>query len=131
MFIRECCGRFYPKEVYNLDLKNYSGGLLEVGFCPHCGNFICVVGKKDYNREWHYQVAKRKQALKLYEEYKNFISEDLTYKKQKYGNRSNMGFRYGLNLEIKNSKREVIGTKQYSVDFNGSKELIKFNKAAI
>lgn len=43
--------------------------------------------------------------------------------KIKYGNRSNMGFRYGLNTEVKNRKG-VVEIRQYAVDFNGTKELL-------
>lgn len=43
--------------------------------------------------------------------------------KIKYGNRSNMGFHYGLNTEVKNRKG-IIEIRQYAVDFNGTKELL-------
>ena len=84
--------------------------------------WVVTLCKRDFSGNWTYQTAKRKKALRLYNENKADIIGDLI-KSVKYGNRSNMGFRYGENKELqKNGKRFI---KQYACDFNGTKELIK------
>lgn len=67
--------------------------------------------------------SKRKKALKLFNDYQKDIVDKMIAGKIKYGNRSNMGFRYGLNTEVKNRKG-VVEIRQYAVDFNGTKELL-------
>lgn len=55
--------------------------------------------------------------MKLYNEcLPDIVSEYLTIKQ---GNKTNMAFKYGINIETEN------GIKQYSVDFNGNKSLVK------
>ena len=94
---------------------------MTVGFCPHCNSFVVEVSKKKYDGRWVHEYAKRKKAQKLYDKYKADIVGEFS-KSVKHGNKSNMGFRYGLNTEvIKNGKATV---KVYSVDFNGTKELL-------
>lgn len=115
---RKCCSKFYPKEVYYLTPKDYAERILEVGFCPKCGVFVAELRKLNYDGHWSIEYAKRKKAFRLYEANKNDITRNIVVK-LKYGNKSNMGFHYGENVETKE------GIKQYSVDFNGSKELQK------
>ena len=94
---------------------------MRTGICPECGSFVVQIDKRRFDGTWASEIAKRKKALKLYNEYKSNILGDYN-RHIKQGNRSNMGFRYGLNTEvIKNGKTTV---KVYSVDFNGTKELI-------
>lgn len=96
---------------------------METGFCPQCGAFVVTVCKKDYNGNWTFETAKRKKAVKLY----NSFAADIIggyIKGVKYGNRSNMGFRYGVNKSVK-TKNKKTELRQYAVDFNGTKERIK------
>ena len=91
------------------------------GFCPKCNAFVVEVNKRHYDGHWVHEVAKRKKALRLYESYCSDIIGNFA-RNIKSGNKSNMGFKYGLNIEtIKNGKSTI---KQYSVDFNGEKELV-------
>lgn len=95
--------------------------IMRSGFCPHCDSFVVEVSKRRYDGRWVHEVAKRKKALKLYELYCPDIIGDFT-RSVKTGNKSNMGFRYGLNTEvIKNGESTI---KRYAVDFNGTKELL-------
>lgn len=98
---------------------------MELGFCPQCGAMIVEIGKKDYAGHWTYDKAKRKQALRLFNDNKEFITDSLTTTRIKHGNKSNMGFRYGKNVAVKNCKGEYAEIRRYAVDFNGTAELIK------
>lgn len=124
---RKCCGKFYPKNTYQLKPTGYSEGIMEIGFCPVCGVLVVEVGKRDYNGEWTYINAKRKKAQRLYDDMQTSITDELVAGKIKHGTKSNMGFRYGVNEVAKNNKGEIIGIRRKSVDFNETvrtKELI-------
>ena len=88
----------------------------------NCGSWVVEVGKRDFSGRWIIETAKRKKALRLYNEHKSDIIGDF-YKDIKHGNHSNMGFRFGENIEIKNRKGEK-SIRQYAVDFNGTRELL-------
>jgi len=68
-------------------------------------------------------TAKRKKALKLYNDNKSDIIGGIQ-QNIKFGNHSNMGFRYGENKEVRITKDRT-EIRQYAVDFNGTKELIR------
>lgn len=121
--IRRCCSKFYARDIYSLTPKDYVERILEVGFCPKCGAFVAELRKRNFEGKWTIEYAKRKKALRLYEENKNDIVRDLI-SKVKHGNKSNMGFRYGENVEVK-SKDGSVEIRHYAVDFNGTKELLK------
>ena len=91
-----------------------------VGNCPHCDKFVVEVYKKNYKGKWSSFQAKKRKALRLFEQYaSNIVNRDSSIK---YGNRSNMAFRYGLNIEANQKGKKII--KRYAVDFNGTKELL-------
>ena len=122
----ECCGNFNPKDVYVLTSNSTcSERRMESGFCPHCGAWVVEVCKKNWDGSWHYEKAKRKKALKLFNTYKGDIIEDMIAGRIRHGSQSNMGFRYGYNVEVKNCKGKVTEIRRYAVDFNGTKELLK------
>lgn len=98
--------------------------MLESGFCPKCGVWVVTLCKRDYSGHWTYETAKRKKALSLFNQHKSDIIGDII-KTIRYGNRSNMGFKFGENKEYRNRNGVLSGIKQYSIDFNGTKELIK------
>lgn len=117
----KCCTRFNPNVVYRLENKDYAERILLSGFCPKCGSWVVELGKRNYDGQWVYESAKRKKAVKLFRENENSIIGDYIVS-VKYGNKSNMGFRYGLNTEIVKDGESTI--KRYAVDFNGTKEVI-------
>lgn len=84
--------------------------------------WVVTLCKKDYSGNWTYETAKRKKALKLYNDHKADIIGGYI-KNIKYGNRSNMGFRFGENVEVR--IKDKIEVRQYAVDFNGTRELVK------
>lgn len=121
---RNCCTNFNAKDSYTLLPKGYAERILESGFCPKCGVWVVTLCKRDYSGRWTYETQKRKKALNFFNQHKADIIGDII-KNVKFGNRSNMGFRYGQNKEYKNKNGKVDGVKQFAVDFNGMKELIK------
>ena len=123
-YIRDCCGKFYPKDIFNLDLKGYSKALLEYGFCPHCSSFVVEVCKLNYDGTWEIEKGKRKKAQNLFAQYQNRIIDNLSNSRIKHGSKSNMGFRYGKNVEVKNCKGKVTHIRRYAVDFNETASLI-------
>lgn len=121
---RKCCSDFNAKDSYSLEPKGYAERILESGFCPKCGVWVVTLCKRDFTGRWFYETAKRKKALSLFNQHKADIIGDVI-KSIRYGNRSNMGFRYGENKEYKDRNGMTAGIRQYSIDFNGTKELIK------
>jgi len=119
---RNCCTKFTAKDVYQLEPNGYSERILESGFCPKCNSWVVTICKRNFDGHWSYLTAKRKKALKLYNDHKADIIGGLQ-RNIKYGNRSNMGFRFGENKEFKTGNKKVF--RQYAVDFNGTKELIR------
>ena len=92
---------------------------MEYGICPQCGNLVVEIGKRLYNGDWEYTQAKRKKAIKLFDENKKNIIGSLSPKRIKYG------FRYGKNVEIKNCKGEIFCIRRYAVDFNDTAKVIQ------
>ena len=91
------------------------------GNCPHCDKFVVEVFNKDFKGNWSMFMAKKGKAVKLFDRFSSsIISKDAAIK---YGNRSNMAFRYGQNIEARDRKGKKI-IKRYAVDFNGTKELL-------
>lgn len=106
---------------YRLEPKDSAERIMLSGFCPKCGSWVIEVGKRGYDGRWTYETAKRKKAAKLFKENESSILGDYITT-IKTGNKSNMGFHYGINIEITKDGESII--KRYSVDFNGTKELL-------
>jgi len=94
---------------------------MRYGFCPKCNALVVEISKRLFDGRWVTEIAKRKKALKLYEQYCPDIV-GVFEQNIKTGNKSNMGFRYGLNTEVVKNGESII--KRYAVDFNGTKELL-------
>lgn len=120
-FQRKCCGNFHAKDIYSLEPEDYSERILETGFCPQCGCFVVTLCKRDFKGNWTYLTAKRKKAVKLFNDNKASIIGGI--QSVKFGNKSNMGFRYGVNKSVK-TKNKKTELRQYAVDFNGTKERV-------
>lgn len=119
---RFCCGNFEPNNTYILKPNGLVKRILESGFCPHCNNLVVTLITKDNKGQVTFLTEKRKKAQRLFDTYKKDIIAEMLPGKVKYGNRSNMAFRYGVNEE-KFEKGKLV-TKQYAVDFNGTKSLV-------
>jgi len=92
---------------------------IEYGICPVCGREIAVLSGRRFsdNRLVTEKLVKRK-AVNLYNE----CMQDITHgiQKIKHGAKSNAGFFYGENRELKKG-----GIRRYRVDFNNKKDLIE------
>ena len=85
--------------------------------------FIVELFKRSFNNQCFVEILKRKKAIRFFEEHKSEIISKIVKNSIRYGNKSNMGFRYGDNKILETSKGSKI--KQYAVDFNGVRELVK------
>jgi len=116
----KCCGYFAPEERYSLiDNDNYILRRYEYGVCPICGNKVLTeykTSRKDGTR--FSDVLKKRKAEVAYKRFQKERQTEIYNSKIQTGNKSNMGFRYGINSEIKNNKGEIIGIKSYAKDFN-------------
>lgn len=93
-----------------------------VGFCPNCGSVVVEVYNLDWKGEVSLKTYKREKAIKIYEKLEPSITGDY-YGNIKYGTKANMGFCYGDNREIHDTKGNIVEIRRYAVDFNGTKEL--------
>lgn len=116
-FLRFCCCKFSAQNKYKLTPKDYTERILLSGFCPQCNSWVLELHKRTVEGHWTCQTFKRKKATNLFKELENEILGE--YTSIKYGNKSNMGFVFGENRLVGNEIR------QYSVDFNGKKKLVK------
>lgn len=83
--------------------------------------------KLNYDGSLSTQVFKREKAKKAFEKLKTDILGDYIGK-IKYGTQRNMGFRYGDFKEVHDNKGNVIETRTFAVDFNGTRELLYSTK---
>ena len=116
-----CCHTL--SEVENIiplmDNNVFTNCRIEVGRCRKCKSKIAQVIQYNINTQ-KIEIIRKPSKTKL----DGFISyfkkrQSQNIYKAKYGNKSNMAFVYGKNLE----KRDRI--EQYSVDFNGTEILVK------
>lgn len=97
---------------------------MAIGYCPNCGSMIVEIHQLNWKGEVSSKVFRREKARKIYERLEPAITGDF-YGKIKYGTIANMAWRYGDNREIHNRLGEVVEIRRYSIDFNGTKELIE------
>ncbi len=115
-----CCGGYHTplKTVFLLPDFQYRERKLELIVCPKCGALRAEITQ--FNVKDNKYEVKRLKKKKI----PRFISDIETGKlkelKIKYGTKERSAFVYGVNKECKD------GTiKQYAVDFNGKKKLVK------
>ncbi|MBQ9244895.1 hypothetical protein IJ182_01355 [bacterium] len=115
-----CCGRM-QEPVKKLRLANdfrYRERFLNVIVCNVCGKVIAEIIQYDVKKQKliKKRLAKR-QLAKFLERLKDGSWQEI---KNEYGTKGKAGFIYGVNRVDKNGK-----IYQYSVDFNGTKTLVK------
>lgn len=103
--------------------NEYQSRVMVVGFCPNCCNIVLEIHSQDFKGNQHTKTFRREKAKKMYEKMQCNIIGDYVAK-VKFGTRSNMGFHYGDNKEIRNPKGMIVGFRQYSVDFNGTRKVV-------
>ncbi len=115
-----CCGAYHRADETLLlppDFR-YKNKKLEILTCPNCGCVKAELTRFNIEKQKdEVYKPKRKKAKKFIEEIKK---GNWKIFKEKYGTRGNAGFVYGINIESKTG--EIL---QYSVDFNGTKKLVK------
>lgn len=116
-----CCGALHRAERVVLLFPNKFciDRRVEMGFCPNCGNFI--VELHQYNLKKRCVMCIRPKRSETGRFIKSLETKKLWYEPGlKSGLKGNAGFVYGKNIE-----REDGNIYQYSVDFNGTKKLVK------
>ena len=113
----ECCGViFRPSERFVLySTKEFKDRVLQHGSCPHCDSWVVELIEQRYDGKKFVTRASATKALKLFNRYAGDINKLIPLKKIKYGNKSNMAWRYGVTVPVKN------GYNVYAVDFNGTR----------
>lgn len=113
----ECCQvLFRPQERFILyPTKEFNDRILQHGSCPHCDCWIVELIEQRYDGKKFITRETKTKALKLFNKYKSEINNQASPKKIKQGNKSNMAWKYGVTVPVKN------GYNVYSVDFNGTR----------
>ena len=117
----ECCNvMFKSNERFILfPTKEFKDRILQHGSCPKCNSWIVELIEQRYDGKRFITRATKSKALKLFNKYESEINKSAITRRIKQGNKSNMAWRYGLTVPIKN------GYNVYAVDFNGTRERIK------
>ena len=115
-----CCGGYYnpSQTVFLLPDNNYRDRKLEIVICPKCGALVAeLVQFNVQSQKYESFRPKRKKTAKFLQEVQDGGWKEV---KVPFATKERAGFVFGLNKEMKN------GTiKQFSVDFNGQKRLVK------
>lgn len=115
-----CCGRYHQamRTVFLFPDFIYKDRKLEIIECPVCGKLTVELTQFNIKEQkWDVIRPKKKNTAKFISELESKKWKDL---KIKYGTKERSGFVYGVNKENKD------GTiKQYAVDFNGTKRMVK------
>ncbi|MCD7879816.1 MAG: hypothetical protein LUG16_07785 [Candidatus Gastranaerophilales bacterium] len=118
-----CCGSCCePLEtVFILPSFQYRDRKLEVSRCPVCGALHAKVTQFNVKTQQYETFQPRRKKIK---KFIDSVKDGKWFKVNvKYGTPAAAGFVFGLNKELKNGD-----IKQYSVDFNGTKKLVKIIK---
>lgn len=115
-----CCGAYQEplKTVFLSPDFLYRDRKLEILICAKCGSLVAVLTQfnKQTNKYETYR-PKRKQTAKFIKQLESGAWCEI---KIKHATREKAGFVYGVNKQLKD------GTiKQFAVDFNGTKKLVK------
>ena len=123
MFIH-CNRKFNSCEIWFLyDNKDFTKRRLYLGACPICGACIVkLVEIRKYDGKIFKKIYYKKEAEKLMQKMMSQVqSTGSDIHKIK---RVPVGFYYGENIEIHNSKGHIIEIRQKRCDFFGNKEII-------
>lgn len=118
------CAKFNAYNTWYLDnIDNFESRELRLGFCPQCKQ---LVGELIERRITDNKLFKDVLTGTKLEKVMNRERGRTQYTSTDFLNYKCMfGWRYGENKEVVENK--IVKIKQFSVDFNGSKELVKTN----
>ena len=115
-----CCGALHEpiRTVFLFPTMFYKKRKLELTICPNCGALIAeIIQFNARTNKWIRYRPKTKKVKKLIQNLKDNFWET---KEPKAANKFNASFAFGVNRQYKNGK-----IYQFSVDFNGQKEIVK------
>ena len=117
-----CCGEYLvPDRVIKLD--DFGGRIqqkLEIAYCKKHGGKVCELSYFDIKTlSFKYTRPKRKDVDNFIKKCENQYSLLDKLNRFKQGTKANQAFVYGENVQLKDRIR------QYAVDFNGTKNLVK------
>lgn len=120
MVLIYCCGMLHkPDRIIRLmpDFK-YSDRVLEIFICNVCGKISAELTQFNIK---HQKIKKKRLEKRQLVKFINFFKDgSFDEIAPDYATKSRAGFVYGVNRQDKNGK-----IYQYSVDFNGTKTLVK------
>ena len=119
-----CNRKFKSLEIWFLnDNRDFTKRRAYLGVCPVCGACIIeLVETRKYDGALYRKTFVKSEAEKLIN--KLMLQVQYTSIDVKKIKRTPFGFCYGENIEIHNSKGDVIEIRQKRCDFFGSKEVI-------
>lgn len=120
-----CCNKKIDNgELWILqDFKGFTARKLLIGKCNICGDDVCLqIMKSTDTNKTYYNLYTGIEAVKtIYREKKRKIAVFPDIQTS-----SLYGWIYGVNVEIKNKKGQVVQVRQYACDFrSGEKQLTK------
>jgi len=119
-----CNKKFRPIETWFLyDNKDFTKRKLFLGICPICGaDAIKLVETRKSDLKSYQQIFFKSKAVKII----SLLIKQVEYtdKDVKKIKKTPFGLCYGENIEIHNSKGEIVKIKQKRCDYFGNKEII-------
>ena len=118
-----CCGGYHPAtRIIELGSHyKYSERRLEILECPNCKSLVAELTLFNVKKQCYERFRpKRKKVSEFIKDIQSGKWEEIHLK---FGTKERAGFVYGENREYKSGR-----IRQYSVDFNGVKKLIKVIK---
>lgn len=120
-----CCGvyRTPVQTVFLLPNFKYQDRKLEIYICANCGKIAAVLTQFNIQTKQYeiYKPSSRKKTADFIQKIKNGKFDEV---KLQYGTKEKAGFVYGVNKQLKNGE-----IRQYAVDFNKEKKLVKVIKS--
>ena len=116
-----CCGAYHTpnRVIIPADTFNYTNRKLEILICPNCNSLVAELTQFSLLKQEFERIRpKRKKTFQFINSIENgeWSEEEFI----KYGTKSNAAFIYGVNEEDRKGN-----IKQFAVDFNGVKKLVK------
>ena len=125
----ECCGKKIKKgELWFLqDFNGFIERKLYTSKCPYCGDNVVTITETKIDKNGQTTTYTR-HSINGIEAVKILYREKKRKLKVQYDIKPNTlyGWIYGINRQYRNKKGDVIKIKQYSSDFSGNKEIVKF-----
>lgn len=121
----KCCGKnIVCGDVWFLqDIKGFTARKIFIGNCPKCKNDVAVIFEKriEDNKEFINGLTGIEAVKTIFREKRRKVAVFPDIKTNFLS-----GWVYGVNVQIKNKKGQVVQVRQYACDFrSGEKQLTK------